>query len=203
MSISYPLNLPGVRDSSSIELITRFATSLSESPFSLRQQVYDFGGDRWEAIVSLPLMERADAEQWVSFLLKLRGQVGTFYLGDPMGRLPQGVATGTPLVDGSGQTGTSLNTKGWTPSTAGILKAGDYVQINTSLYKVLIDAESDASGNATLELFPTLREAYSNNTALQTINAKGLFRLADSSFSAINVNKFGHYSQSFKAIEAI
>lgn len=50
-----------------------------------------------------------------------------------------GVATGTPLVNGAGQTSTytvvkdlyqqTLNTDGWTNSTTGILKAGDVITI--------------------------------------------------------------------------
>ncbi len=41
-----------------------------------------------------------------------------------------GVVTGTPLVDGSSQTGASLVTKGWTNSTTGIIKAGDVFTID-------------------------------------------------------------------------
>jgi len=41
----------------------------------------------------------------------------------------KGVATGTPLVDGASQTGSSLVTNGWTNDTAGILVAGDIFTI--------------------------------------------------------------------------
>ncbi len=38
-------------------------------------------------------MNREDAEQWVSFLMKLYGQKGTFLLGDPLGGTARGSAS--------------------------------------------------------------------------------------------------------------
>jgi hypothetical protein len=47
----------------------------------------------------------------------------------------KGVATGTPLTNGTNQTGNSLVTDGWTNSTTGILKLGDIFTI-ADLYAV-------------------------------------------------------------------
>lgn len=95
-----------------------------------------------------------------------------------------GVATGTPLVNGAGQTGASLVTDGWTNSTTGILKAGDVFtianvySINPQTYQstgilqqfvVLSDANSGAStGPATLSISPAI-----NDGSLTTTDAEG------------------------------
>jgi hypothetical protein len=103
-------------------------------------------------------------------------------MGDPVNTQPRGVASGTPLVDGAGQTGNQLNTKGWTPNITGILRAGDWVQLGTGatsrLYKVLDDVNSNANGEATLTLFPNLRSSPANNAALTISSPKGVWRLA-------------------------
>lgn len=96
-----------------------------------------------------------------------------------------GVFGGTPLVNGAGQTGASLNTKGWTAST-GAVKAGDRFTIGTgtaSIYAtnpqnhqstgalqqfvVLQDATADGSGNMTISISPaiTAAGAFQNVTA--------------------------------------
>ena len=150
-------------------------------------------------------MTRDQAEDWISFLVSLRGAVGSFYLGDPAGTVPQGVATGTPLVNGA-QVAMSrtLVTKGWTHSTTGILLAGDYLQVGTGLqqrlYKNLTDADSDSSGNATLDIFPSLREGISDNQPITLTNCKGTFRLAGNERQwSVDYTRF--YGIDFKCVE--
>lgn len=95
-----------------------------------------------------------------------------------------GVATGTPLVNGAGQTGATLVTKGWTNSVTGILKAGDVFtiagvySINPQTYQstgilqqfvVTADANSGAStGPAALSISPAI-----NDGTLTTTDAEG------------------------------
>ena len=143
MAISYPLSLPSTPGIKRVTLRSLTSVAILRNPFTFQQQVQEFAGQIWGADVTLPIMERADAENWNSFLLKLNGPAGTFLLGDPAAKSPRGVATGSPKVNGASQTGKSLNTKGWTVSVTGILKAGDYVQIGQRLYKNLNDVNSD------------------------------------------------------------
>jgi hypothetical protein len=86
-----------------------------------------------------------------------------------------GVATGTPLVNGASQTGSSLITDGWTASQTPIVKRGDVFTITTGAnlvhsinpvnyqsngfrqqFTVTADANSDGSGNATLSISPAI-----------------------------------------------
>lgn len=206
MSITYPLALPTTSGIMRVRLVANDVVGAVQSPFTAKQQIFRYTGQFWEADITLPPMKRDDAEYWISFLLKLNGPFGTFLLGDPNGGTARGVATGTPRVNGAGQTGYELITDGWTADTVGILKAGDYIQIGvdlqTNFYKVLDDVDSDASGNATLSLWPDLRSAYANDTIIYTENTKGLFRLT-SSQATWDISEAAIYGLTFGAREAL
>jgi len=69
-------------------------------------------------------------------------------------REPQGVATGTPLVNGAAAKGdTSINVDGLTVATTDILKAGDILKFSghTHVYTNISDVDSGAADNLTLE----------------------------------------------------
>lgn len=92
MAITYPLNTPTNIGIANITLMAENAVAVSQSPFTFAQQIVAHPGQRWAASISLPPMKRQDAENWIAFLLSLKGQVGTFLLGDPNGVNDQGVA---------------------------------------------------------------------------------------------------------------
>lgn len=206
MGITYPLTLPTAAGIAKVRLTANSVVGVSSSPFTAKQQVYKYPGQFWQADITLPPMKRVDAEYWISFLLKLGGSYGTFLLGDPNGATARGVATGTPLVNGASQTGNELVTDGWTNSTTGILKAGDYIQLGSGssaqLYKVLDDVNSDGSGNATLTIYPDLRSAPSDNATITVSNAKGVFRLVGGQ-QAWDINEASIYGMTFAAREAL
>lgn len=205
MPISYPLNFPavGIRN---VTIRARTVVGLNSSPFTGQQQVYKHQGQWWEMEVTLPPMKRADAEQVAAFLVKLNGRFGTFTFGDPLNTAPRGVGTGTPLVNGAGQTGTDLVTDGWTPNTTGILRAGDWIQLGTGsssrLHKVLDDVNSNGSGNATLTLFPDLRTSPADNAAITVSSPKGLWRLAANEVD-YSIDEASIYGMTFACVEAL
>lgn len=206
MAISYPRALPTHTGIRGITLRAVNVTAMSESAFSLRQQIYKHSGERWEAEVSLPPMKRADAEQWIAWLLSMRGREGTFLLGDPLGGTPRGSAGGTPLVNGASQTGDSITIDGCTASQTGWMKAGDYIQLGSgasaSLHKVLQDADSNGAGQITLDIWPSIRNAPANDATVVKSNAKGLFRLS-SSQTDWSINEMSVFGIVFPAVEAI
>jgi len=206
MAISYPLDFPTITGVDSIKMMASDIVGMNISPFSGAQQVYRYTGQFWSADIALPPMKREKAEYWISFFLKLNGSYGTFLMGDPLGATARGVATGTPVINGASQTGGSLVTDGWTPGTTGILKAGDYIQLGSGatsrLHKVLDDVDSDGSGNATLQIWPDLRESPSDNATITVTNPKGVFRLT-STQAAFDINRMGIYGVTFGAQEAL
>ena len=209
MAYSYPLTLPTVTGIRAINLRARNVVGISQSPFTYKQQVVAHTGQRWEAEISLPAMTRAEGEEWVSFLVKLKGQQGTFLLGDPSASTPRGSAAttpGTPVVNGASQTGGSLTVDGLPASASNYLRAGDYIQLGTgsgaTLHKVLNDVTSNASGEASLDLYPSIRTAPADDAAIVVSGAKGVFRLATNETNW-SINEVTHFGITFSAVEAI
>jgi len=370
MAITYPLNTPTNIGIANITLMAESAVAVSQSPFTFTQQVVAHPGQRWAASVSLPPMKRVDAENWIAFLLSLKGQVGTFLLGDPNAVNDQGIAaarrnlftkteftsgvtdapsrsglvtattfpyftsntglafghdgvtsswayksdylgvSGTactlsvfvtmddgnaptftnsnpanvnnpfalvlggstpspltytvtslgsnvyrvsvtatsaantnfgvvkyaansnrtfkvsgyqvevgsvvsdyqavlttlaPLVNGAGQTGNTLNIDGCSPNVVGWFAPGDYIQLGTGsatqLYKVLTRTDTNASGQATLDLWPNLRSSPADNAAVVFTDTKGRFRLKDN-ITQWNINEISSYGITFDCVEA-
>tara|TARA_Y100001973_G_C5201836_1_gene338397 strand:+ start:94 stop:714 length:621 start_codon:yes stop_codon:yes gene_type:complete len=206
MAISYPLTLPSHTGIQNITLRAVNTVGMSMSPFTYQQQVVAHAGQRWEVDVTLPAMNRADAEQWVAFLVSLRGRFGTFTLGDPVGASPRGSAGGTPLVNGASQTGGTLNIDGCTASQTGWLKAGDYIQLGSAgsatLHKVLADADSNGSGEVALDIWPYIRTAPSDNATVVVTNTIGRFRLADNEQNW-SIRETALYGITFGGVEAV
>lgn len=178
MSISFPLFYPGVSGFASIEWIQDRVQATSQSPYTLAQQRFDHMGERWRAKITLPAMQRENASAWRAWVSAVSRSTGSFYLGDPYEPIPRGLALGSPTVSGGSQTGRTLVTTGWAASITGILLAGDWIQVGTRLYMVQTDCNSDASGNATLELFPRVSTAPSNGATVVTNSPVGLFRIS-------------------------
>jgi hypothetical protein len=209
MAISYPVNTPTNIGIANITLMAENAVAISQSPFTFQQQVVAHPGQRWAASISLPPMKRQDAENWVAFLLSLKGQVGTFLLGDPNCFDAQGSARttpGTPLVNGASQTGDTLIVDGLPTSVTGYLLPGDYIQLGSGstsqLYKVLTQVNSNSSGGATLDIWPNLRSPTSDNAAVVVASTKGRFRLKDN-ITQWSINEISSYGITFDCVEAI
>src|SRR3954447_4185282 len=117
MTISMPAS-PGFR-TSRFGLETN--TQRFESPLTKNVQRVLLSGGRWVLTATLPKMNRAQFVNWQSFLMQLEGGVNTFYGFDPDAKTPRGAATGTPLVMGGSQTGSSLTIDGCTAGVTGWL----------------------------------------------------------------------------------
>jgi len=209
MAIIYPLTFPTQTGIATVNLHAINAVAISSSPFTYKQQVVAHSGQRWEAEISLPPMKRADAEVWVAFLLSLKGQRGTFLMGDPNCATARGSASttaGTPVVNGADQTGDTLSIDGLPVSVSGYLLAGDYIQLgggsSATLHKVLTDVDSNAIGQATIDIWPSIRTAPADNSAIVLSSAVGNFRLATNQ-SDWSINNASFYGITFPAVEVI
>ena len=199
MAISYPVALPTHTGIAQIELRAVNAVAYSQSPFTFAGQAHAYQGQMWQADVSLPPMHTADAEQWLGFLLSLRGRFGTFLLGDPLRTSLRGTATAATITGSAGD-----NTVSATVTAGQTLLAGDYIQLGSgstaTLHKVLVNYTG--TGSATdLEIWPGLRVDRSSATATLT-NTKGVFRLS-SNEQAWSINEASIYGITFGAMEAI
>ena len=191
MAISYPLTPPAALEASSLSITGISATSRNVSPFTLQTQQYNWPGQGWLGSVECPPMQRAEAEQVISFLLS--AQRGTFYFGDYANPTARGNVTGTLTVSSATANTTTLGISGAT----GTFAVGDWLQISTSLYKVV-----QVNSSSSVDLFPVLRSSYAGGTAITYSNAKGVFRLAESSTQwSIDTAKF--YGISFSVVEDV
>ncbi len=194
MALTYPLSTPTTIGIESIELRAVNAVATSQSPFTYKQQTVVHGGQRWEASVTIPSTRRDLAAEWKAMLVGLKGSQGTFLLGDPDYATPRGdvsscVVTGTVGADSA------------TVVMTGTLKAGDYIQLGSAgtskLYQVLLDQ----TGNGTIQVWPSLRTAYTGSAAVLS-SPKGVFRLLEN-VTSWSINNASAYGISFEAVEVI
>ena len=210
MSIVYPLALPTSIGVAEITLRARNVVAISESPFTFHQQVFKHPGERWEASISLPSQRRDLIEPWIGFLLALKGPSGFFLLGDPSGTTPRGTITqfnSNTLVDGQRLAGsTSIPIKGLPNERQNLFVPGDYIQLGASstatLHKVLLPVNSNSSGQAEVEVWPSLRRNLQNNEPVVYNNTKGRFRLVERS-QEWSINDQNNFQTSFSAVEVI
>jgi hypothetical protein len=202
MAITYPLSLPTLPG---IRKLTMFATSfnaVSTSTFTMETQIQSQLGDAWGADVSLPSLDIADAAAWWSFLVSLKGELGTFMLGDPLANTPRGIATGTPITGPANPGDDELEIKGMTPSIDNMWRAGDYIQVGLRLYMILGNHNSNGFGINVVPIFPSIREAISDGTGIITVDPKGLFRLTEPTVTW-SADERKKYDISFSAIESL
>ncbi|MHA1571605.1 MAG: hypothetical protein ACTSWM_07265 [Alphaproteobacteria bacterium] len=184
---------------------TRFGTVYNThahmSSFDKSTQTGEMTGARWFATYELPPMKRAEAGTWKAFLMQGRGRAGRFFGFDADAKTPLGSALGTPLVDGAGQTGATLNTKGWTASQSGLLLPGDYFEFDGQLKMVAAQVDSDGSGDAAIAFEPPIRNSPADNAPLTTSNAACTMMLIDDNQAAWDITEMQIYGFSFSGIE--
>ena len=192
--ISYPLDTPTTIGIESIELRAVNAVATSQSPFTYKQQVISHTGQKWEASVTIPSVRRDKAAEWKAMLVALKGQTGTFLLGDPDYVSPRGTVTSCVVTGNAGDETASV-------VMTGSLLAGDYIQLGTGLAAKLHQVLIDQTGDGDLEIWPALRSDYTSATAV-TDSPKGVFRL-NQSVSTWSINNASFYGISFEAVEVI
>jgi hypothetical protein len=194
MALSYPLATPTTIGIESIELRAVNAVAVSQSPFTYKQQIVSHGGQKWEASVNIPSVHRDKAAEWKSMLVGLKGQQGTFLLGDPDYATPQGTVSSCVLSGDAGDDNATV-------VMTGTLKAGDYIQLGTGSGAKLHQVLLDQSGDGTIQIWPSLRSTYSSATVVFN-SPKGVFRLA-TNMTSWSINNASIYGISFEAVEAV
>lgn len=194
MAISYPLALPTHTGFSEVELRASNAVAYSRSPFTFAGQAFAYSGQMWQADITLPPMRRSDAEQWIAWLVSLRGQLGTFLLGDNISCNARGTATSATISGSAGDNSVTV-------AMTGTLLAGDYFQLgggsSATLHKVL----QDQDGDGTLEIWPAIRSDQTTSSATLS-GAQGVFMLSTNEQSW-SISNAAVYGISFTAMERI
>jgi hypothetical protein len=199
MAIAYPLTLPTITGIRNVDFRAVNAVAYSASPFTFAGQAHAYPGQMWQAEITLPAMHRSTAETWIAFLMSLRGQYGTFLLGDPRACALRGTAESCIVTGTAG-----ANTVSATVPSGETLLAGDYIQTgggsSARLHKVLADYTGTGAA-ADLEIWPAFRSDLTSVNATLS-NAVGVFRLA-SNETGWSSNELANYGITFAAREAI
>jgi hypothetical protein len=173
MPVTFPRTFPTVNGSSIIEKMTIRqvnAVAVQQSPYTYQQQIQDFGGQRWEAEVTIRPLAHAEALAFQGFLASLQGQKNTFKMGNPIATSNN---ADTDIVSNGNQSAGD-STFAFACQTGHTGSAGQFFSINDRLYMFL----EDVSGNNTRDITPPLRDDVSNQTNLVTILPLGTWRLA-------------------------
>ena len=174
MSLIFPSHIkPSVSDFRLLANSKTFASSFNRS-----QQTVAWAGEIWTAKLSFRALNKAQASDLIGFLWSLKGASTAFYMGDSAFTQPMGTGNGAVVVNGGGQTGTSINVRGGAAGEI-ILKAGDYLQIGNELKGVTKDCLVAGDTTATIEFEPRLRAIPSDTSVVILKNTQGLFRLKD------------------------
>jgi len=173
--------LPTVITPASMTITPHGATAMSRSPFAAGAQSYTWPAEMWTAQLLLPPMSRAQAEDWIGWLVSLNGMEGSLLAGDPLGASPRGTWAGSPLVNGAIAAGArSFAADGFTAGATG--KRGDWLQFGSAssarLHKVAKDFTANGSGQATIDIWPRTRYVIADNASFITASAVGLWQLA-------------------------
>jgi len=184
MPIIYPLQFPSAPKPIRLRWRMDVAVGSTRSQFTYNKAVSLYQGEEWQVDITLPTLSRAQAGVFRAFMAAMRGMSGQCLFGDPTDVFQgSGVSDGVsvPLVHGNSQTGITLATRGWKANSSGVVKAGDLICVNGEnyphLHVVLGNVASDGSGNASLDLFPRIREAADGNT-ITLAAPQGAFHLA-------------------------
>jgi len=167
--------------SSTFELVTN--TRTFQSPLTNAVQTVGRKGSLWKASLQFNNLTGDNRAIMQAFLTKLNGQEHRFFLPDHA-YVKRGIAPNPAdslLVNGAGQTGSTLNADGATLSQTGYLKAGDYIAFNNELHMVTDDCNSSGIGEVAIPIAPPIRKPTDNDDPIDYLYpVLGVFMLAGS-----------------------
>lgn len=173
MPISFPLTPPASMRYSARESSPRSLASMVVSPFTGAQQVYAWPGQWLVFSFELRAMPDSVAGEVEAFFMALNGPEGTFYLGDSVRTVSRGNPSGSWQVGAGAVAGsTTLPLQ----NGSGSFAVGDWLQVGSGAGQKLHRVTQVNGGS--VDVFPRLRSAYAQGTAIVYTNAKGVFRLA-------------------------
>jgi hypothetical protein len=160
------------------ELVTN--TKTFKSPLSNAIQTVSRQGSHWKTTMRFSNLTGSERSALQAFIAKLDGQTNRMRIRD-YGAVRSGAATSgdTLLVNGAGQSGSTINLDGATFSVTGYLKAGDYISFNNELHMVTSDADSDAGGELAVTISPPIRKVPADNASVTYIGATGVFMMTN------------------------
>ena len=183
----------GLIESMSIRMI--HANAVSQSPYTLQQQVQSYGGMRWEVDVNLKPLNNQDALAVQAFFVKLSGRKESFEL--PMVHsYNANHSTSITGVTVNGNQSQGDSTFAVTTLTA--IPAGRMLEVGGRCY---MNTDTSGTGDVTLNIVPPLRTSVSDGATVD-FDPAGVFRLISDEV-AWGISNNLKYGFSFSCVEAI
>ena len=136
-----------------------------------KRSVKQFAAQYFSFSVQMPPMKQSEFQAFHAFLVKQKGSFDTFTFQYPLNNLGADKNNASVVVNGVHAIGDStIAMDGFTVSTNDVFKAGDLIKFNghNKVYMVTGDANSNASGQATISIEPPLQAALANNEDIDT-----------------------------------
>lgn len=196
----------GLYSPSAVNWQPRANTQTFRSPLDGTSQTIELPGIAWVATVRWETLPEAQWRRLSAWLSQLRGAAGRFYYGPVHAATRRATGTiGTPLVNGAGQTGTTLNIDGL-GSSQQVFLAGDFIAYDhasgRSLHVITADAASNASGQAALAIEPPIRVSPADNAAIIHSAPTCIMRLSSDDEGSLDVGPGLISSISLSMVEA-
>lgn len=174
------LSFPSIQAPTDVSWVLRANTQVQTSPLNRATQTLQMPGAVWVATLTWSAMPEDDRRVLEAFIAKLGGRAGRFFLR-PYHAPRRATGTGTPNMNGSIQTGSTISIKGWGAS-AQAFKAGDFLSYPDAdgrhlLHIVTADSAATGLGFASVDIAPPVRRSVPDGTAVEVAAPVGTFRL--------------------------
>lgn len=195
--LPWPAELPKAADYS---FRLRPRTQIFEGDMTAIVRTEEIDTPIWVGTLTFPPLDSEQRDAFDVFAARLKGPAGRFLYGHPryLARGPKGTAQGAPVIDGNGQTGNVLLIKGLTPNQPVALGFADFLAYalpgdNQELYRAVAPAAADATGRATVNIAPPIRNSPSDNEPVIIAGAACVMRFAsdDEGEIQVDVDDFG------------
>lgn len=172
-------NFPNITPTTqTFELVTN--TKTFQSPLSNAIQTVSRKGSYWKTTMVFNNLSGTERSELQAFIAKLDGQTHRMRIRDYGAvRYGNAVSPQTPLVQGSGQTGSSLTVDGASANITDYFAAGDYISFNNELHIVTEGADSNVSGEVEVFIAPPIRKVPADNTAVEYAAPYGVFMMTN------------------------
>lgn len=183
----------------SIEWTIDEPAQVNRSEFTGARRVQEYErSPRWSATVTLvTVLGEPAMKPFRAFLQRCKGPSKSFRL--PATENPQIHARGVVVVDGAGQEGFTLATKGWVPGA--YLLEGDFLTIGNQLIGIDALVIADEDGKAEIPLLQYLRSSPANEAAVEVRDPYAVMSLLEPK-NGWKVDPGQEYSAQFACEEA-
>jgi hypothetical protein len=151
-------NLPAFVRFNKSRLVSNSPTTATESK-ALIQHVRRIPAQRWEFVLTTVPLNKDQIRQLMPWVFRQNGRYGVFYTKIPVYSKPRGLSSGSPTVRSLATAGsTQVQMQGFSGPVTGQLLTGDFIRFSnhTKVYQVTADANSNVSGQLTIQIFPQL-----------------------------------------------